>query len=399
MNTKKLFMLLAAVLLMSTNARAQIPEAEIQKADVNGDGNVDVADIVGVVDIMKNLGKPDGVYKYYLGVVTEEQTNNDDYLYSLIQNSSTTFTGLPSTLKLPSAESDNMYIVWIYESKMGRPTIYLNNWSVGWLYELPNHPEYDIMWTDKAKMYGDIDSECKIGWRSHRPKGENTGLSIQDGDTNGDGFVNQTDIQVVTEMIKLTDGIDKGEFGYQCYFGVTNKESVTEEDLNKSVLIKPTRITSEACSSNTWTAWVWPTSWGKPKSMISSLSNIEFVQVLNYGDLQVPEGYYGAWFQTGSSDTFTITWPETYYFYAGTTPYDLTNYTSLPKVNSVPSSGTVTANRKYIYFVMPANKQLASLYDSTFTYEYDLIESNVDINIYQTVGTVNGTLYYTITDK
>ena len=310
MNTKKLFLLLAAVLLMSTNARAQISEAEIQKADVNGDGNVDVADLTGIIDIMKNMGKPDEVYKYYLGVVTIEQLSNDDYLYSLIQNSSTTFTGLPSTLKFPSAESNEMYIVWIYESKMGRPTIRQNNWSVGWIAEFPDYPEYDMMWTDQAKMRGDIDSECKISWRSRRPKGENTGLSIQDGDTNEDGFVNQADIPVVTEMIKLTEGINREELGYNCYLDVTDKEIFTEEDINRSVLIKPTRITCGASSSNTYQTWIYPASWGRPVSMISSLSNDNCVASWNYSDLILPEGYTGAWRQGSGNETFEITWPE-----------------------------------------------------------------------------------------
>ena len=85
-----------------------------------------------------------------------------------------------------------------------------------------------------------------------------------------------------------------------------------------------------------------------------------------------------------------------YYWYAGPDEYNLTNYTSLTKVNSIPSSGSITANRQYVYFVIPANKQLESLYDNTFAYEYDLIASNNEVNIYRTVSTINGTINYTI---
>ena len=51
MNTKKFLMLLAAVLLSCTSAMAQNSPL---KGDVNGDGKVDVADIVAILEIMKN---------------------------------------------------------------------------------------------------------------------------------------------------------------------------------------------------------------------------------------------------------------------------------------------------------------------------------------------------------
>ena len=55
MNTKKLFMLLAAMLLGSVNVMAQSGNSEPLKGDVNGDGTVDVGDITAVIKIMKNF--------------------------------------------------------------------------------------------------------------------------------------------------------------------------------------------------------------------------------------------------------------------------------------------------------------------------------------------------------
>ena len=55
MKTKKYFMLLAAVLL-SASAMAQSGNNEPLNGDVNGDGTVDVADMVGVIKIMKDGG-------------------------------------------------------------------------------------------------------------------------------------------------------------------------------------------------------------------------------------------------------------------------------------------------------------------------------------------------------
>lgn len=65
MKTKKLF-LMAAMLLMSvcTFAQSETP----LKGDVNGDGKVDVADIVAVIEIMKNNdGTTETKYYWYIG--------------------------------------------------------------------------------------------------------------------------------------------------------------------------------------------------------------------------------------------------------------------------------------------------------------------------------------------
>ncbi len=66
MNTKKLFLLLAAVLLSSVSAFAQSGNNEPLKGDVNGDGVVDVADIVAIIDIIKNNASQT-VYYWYAG--------------------------------------------------------------------------------------------------------------------------------------------------------------------------------------------------------------------------------------------------------------------------------------------------------------------------------------------
>lgn len=71
MKTKKLF-LMAAMLLMSVCAFAQGDNS--LKGDVNGDGKVDVADIVAIINIMKNGGgTTDGKLYFYVG--TEKPTS------------------------------------------------------------------------------------------------------------------------------------------------------------------------------------------------------------------------------------------------------------------------------------------------------------------------------------
>ncbi len=76
MNTKKFFMLLAAVLLSSASAIAQSGNNEPLKGDVNEDGTVDVADIAAVIAIIKNNAAPQTTY-YYGG-----QNSGDTYITS-----------------------------------------------------------------------------------------------------------------------------------------------------------------------------------------------------------------------------------------------------------------------------------------------------------------------------
>ena len=66
MKTRFFFLLLAAVLLGSMSVKAQ--SGTPLKGDVNGDGKVDVADIVAVIEIMKNNGgTTETTYYWYVG--------------------------------------------------------------------------------------------------------------------------------------------------------------------------------------------------------------------------------------------------------------------------------------------------------------------------------------------
>ena len=60
----KFFMLLAAMLLMSVCSFAQNNNIPLL-GDVNGDGKVDVADIVAILKIMKDAGGTAGGTTYY----------------------------------------------------------------------------------------------------------------------------------------------------------------------------------------------------------------------------------------------------------------------------------------------------------------------------------------------
>ena len=69
---QKLFMMLAALMLMGTSAMAQ---SETLKGDVNADGVVDVADINAVINIMIEANDPGGVYYWYAGWTEPTEEN------------------------------------------------------------------------------------------------------------------------------------------------------------------------------------------------------------------------------------------------------------------------------------------------------------------------------------
>lgn len=76
MKTRFFFLLLAAVLLGSVSVKAQ-SETPL-KGDVNGDGKVDVADIVAVIEIMKNNGgTTETKYYWYCGQTMPVSMDSD----------------------------------------------------------------------------------------------------------------------------------------------------------------------------------------------------------------------------------------------------------------------------------------------------------------------------------
>ena len=97
------------------------------------------------------------------------------------------------------------------------------------------------------------------------------------------------------------------------FLGATSKDSFETSDLNEYVASRPSSITVpntiDVGGTELFTAWIYPESWGRPTSAISSLSHAEEVQSFNYGELGVPSGYIGMWVDATSECTYTLTWP------------------------------------------------------------------------------------------
>ena len=90
MKTKKFLMLIAAMLLSCTSAFAQSGNNNNPaKGDVNEDGTVDVADIVAVIDIMKNGGGTATIGYFYLGTTRPTAEN-----YKTLPGAVTSFSSI-----------------------------------------------------------------------------------------------------------------------------------------------------------------------------------------------------------------------------------------------------------------------------------------------------------------
>lgn len=125
---QRLFSLLAAMLLTSASAMAQSGNNEPIRGDLNGDGKVGMPDIMYLVQKVLTGSFPDEgetTYKYYLGVISDDDLENQNAVNSLINNSTTTTTTPLTSITLPSgASSNNGYEhIFIYPSSWGTPSV------------------------------------------------------------------------------------------------------------------------------------------------------------------------------------------------------------------------------------------------------------------------------------
>lgn len=302
---KKILMLLSAVMLGSAGAFAQIAEAELQKTDVNGDGNVDVADMVGVMDVMKNLGHPDGEYKYYLGVATEEQLNNQEtfqeYVNSLIQNSTTTYKGKPSVINIPVAPSKNQWMVWIFDSRMGQPTLYDNSgfqYVYGTAEELGiSNPEGYTVWFREAVTH---EAKAYVRWSTPFSKSSwEAGFEYSEGDVDNNGVVNEEDLNIVKENMKAASSLEGVKYGWFFLTGEdeaklldNNKLSEWVEEqmdhLNGVYTCRPSKL---HVKEKGYYFWIYPTSFGNVEKLTDTRGTSFYYDTASDLSITPPQGY------------------------------------------------------------------------------------------------------------
>ena len=286
MKTKKFLMLLAAVLLSCASAMAQNSPL---KGDVNGDGKVDVADIVAILEIMKNGTKELQLIKWASTTAVNGTTGTTPSLgdITLTYNEGTTGT-----------VAYNASGVTLYTDAAGN-TPFSN----------ANSGTFNV-W---AKYCGMMTTNSK--------------------------------------QVTLSTPVP-GTYKY--YAGVTDKVSFTESDLDQTTTTRPTTLSFGAAYGNDYQTFVYPSSWGKPTSMMAGgLDGKDgWFWGTDAGMESLPSGYTAA-VAHGGAVTYTVTWPTTYYWYLGY-DQDLYDNTESSKskmftltTNTAPTNYTQASGNKY----------------------------------------------------
>ena len=243
MKTKKFLMLLAAMLLSCTSAFAQNGNNTPVKGDVNEDGTVDVADIVAVIDIMKNGGGTATVGYLYLGTTKPTAAN-----YKTLPGVVTSFASIDDAIgtKASVAAGQTIYMLcpaaWVkgkkvtLEDKSGNIVDFLDEKDETTI------SDYVIYKTQAWSGANDVTlkQEQEYYWYVGRQdtNGGSNAIGTADWETtNYDVFINSNDKQSTTslEAIKtaLTGSVSVGT-------KTTGKEDV--------VIIAPTSVINQITS-------------------------------------------------------------------------------------------------------------------------------------------------------
>lgn len=117
MKTKKLF-LLAAMLVMSVCSFAQNDNTPL-KGDVNEDGQVDVADIVAILKIMKDAGGTAGetTYYWYAGTTLPTENNLASIYTGSVTSKPTTWTDDPQSVSITNNTGSSTYFYYCFPTE------------------------------------------------------------------------------------------------------------------------------------------------------------------------------------------------------------------------------------------------------------------------------------------
>lgn len=354
MNTKKLFMLLAAVLLSSVSAFAQSGNNEPLKGDVNEDGTVDVADITAVIKIMRDGGGTAEQPKNYWYVGTTKPT-------SLTQATIVEEYESPYTFTNPSTTKCDVYVL--------------------------TKADKDVIFKDAAISYGEFSK-------------------IEDITTIPGYKISSTVGRIARGSSVLINVLDDGWKHF--YVGTTKPTAENYKTLTPQY----------SSLSDMYGATVHVPSSGKIYVMLPYQDSPDRSQIKraftdNEGnvvtciertgdELTIP--FHMIWELTFEQGT-TLTFQEpTLYFSVGTTAPTASNYTTVnDATTTIPTTTTYSSTqRNYHYILIPSNKTI-TIVDVNFNNAPINITEQTSIiipnhKVYKTVGalSVGGTVRITL---
>ena len=153
---QKLFMMLAALMLMGTSAMAQ---SETLKGDVNADGVVDVADIAAVIQIMKDNGDIETKYYWYVGKDSSDKLITTENYKQYCQ----TVTNYQSTQTF-TVDNEYLYVVVLADKTV--EAIDQAGGPATWQYLRGSDNRYIPVATDATILTLDDGKQYRI-WRSN----------------------------------------------------------------------------------------------------------------------------------------------------------------------------------------------------------------------------------------
>ena len=306
MKMKRLFMTLAAMLLVSLGAFAQ--NGATLKGDTNGDGKVDVEDVTSVVDLILS-GK---TYGYFYFGTTQPTADNYQTLSGVVASYTSIGEAVGATASIDAGQT--LYMLC--------PVAWMNGESV----------KVEYKSGETVGFSEDVDAATIPGYAIYRT-------------------------QVWNEATDVTLKTQRNNY----YLGETDQETFTVSDLTEYKSEKPTYIEAHASYGNTVTVWIYPAEWGEPVAMMNLGDNDKSAWTWNPDWLTVPEGYTGAWNQAGDTAPYDIIWnwptpPNNYYFGETDrkvfTKADLTEYKSEKSTSLTAHKSTGDVCTVWIYPAM-----------------------------------------------
>ncbi len=203
------------------------------------------------------------------------------------------------------------------------------------------------------------------------------------GDVNGDGKVDVADITAIVKIIMENGG--GTAHNYTWYQGLASENQIQNQSyINGLSYNKTTKPTSTVGLSKGYNVFIFPSSWGTPTLYEDEAHTFRWSPYTSQElGITNPSGKNVLVWEAPNPATMFIVWPETYYWYVGTTPITADNYQTLAtQVSQYESEFMWTpAERAYVYALV-TNDKIVQIIDPSFNVAVDTTVDTTSIKGY-----------------